>query len=172
MPRPLYPGERDRGTHQIGGWMCPRTGFNTIENRKISYPSWESNPISSLAQLLASHCTDWAVRVPRINEQRKNYILTSYMWPSKLSVLCYTKELHRSAREPTHTQKRHDALSLGPTNSASNLYYWWYEATDFCSVMNKKLGKLGLKLNFSWTHCSYFPFFELLLIIEYRGCGL
>jgi hypothetical protein len=43
-PRPLYPGERNPGTHWIGGWVGSKVGLDAVEKRKISYPCRESNP--------------------------------------------------------------------------------------------------------------------------------
>jgi hypothetical protein len=34
-PDRFNPGERDTGTHRIGGFMGPRTGQNAAEKRKI-----------------------------------------------------------------------------------------------------------------------------------------
>jgi len=33
--RPLYPRERTRGTHWIGGWVGPSAGLDTVVKRKI-----------------------------------------------------------------------------------------------------------------------------------------
>jgi hypothetical protein len=43
-PRPSDSGERDSGTHWIGGRIGPRGGLDAVEKRKISCPSWESKP--------------------------------------------------------------------------------------------------------------------------------
>jgi hypothetical protein len=37
-------GERAPGTRSIGGWVAPRAGQDTVEKRKLSRPSRESNP--------------------------------------------------------------------------------------------------------------------------------
>jgi hypothetical protein len=42
----LYPRDRDRGTHYIGGWMGPGAGLDVIEERKICCSYQNSNPVS------------------------------------------------------------------------------------------------------------------------------
>jgi hypothetical protein len=37
--RPLYPRERDPGTHWIGGCIGPRAGLDAVVKRKIPSPS-------------------------------------------------------------------------------------------------------------------------------------
>jgi len=36
-PRPLYPGERARGSHWLEDWLGPRTGLDAVAKRKIPY---------------------------------------------------------------------------------------------------------------------------------------
>jgi hypothetical protein len=43
-PRPFYPGERDTGTHWIGGWVGPRAGPDDVE--KITDPTGTRIPTS------------------------------------------------------------------------------------------------------------------------------
>jgi hypothetical protein len=43
QPRPLYPGERARGTLWIGGWVGSKAGLDAVEKRKI-LSCRESNP--------------------------------------------------------------------------------------------------------------------------------
>jgi hypothetical protein len=46
-------GERDRGTHWIGGWVDPRTGLDDVEKRKF-LPYRDSNSDPSVVQPVAS----------------------------------------------------------------------------------------------------------------------
>jgi hypothetical protein len=34
-PRPLYPGERNPGTHWIGSWVGPSADLDDVEKRKL-----------------------------------------------------------------------------------------------------------------------------------------
>jgi hypothetical protein len=43
-PGCFTPRERAPGTHWIGGWVGPRAVMDAVVKRKISNPSWESNP--------------------------------------------------------------------------------------------------------------------------------
>jgi hypothetical protein len=43
-PRPTALGERDPGSHWIGGWVSPRAGLDAVEKRTISCPCREFNP--------------------------------------------------------------------------------------------------------------------------------
>jgi hypothetical protein len=48
-PRPcrFSPGERDTGTHWIGGYVDTRTGLDDFENRKfLTLPGLELRPLS------------------------------------------------------------------------------------------------------------------------------
>jgi hypothetical protein len=46
-PGRFTPKERDPGTHWIGGWVDPRTGLDTVVNRKIPSHCRDSNHRSS-----------------------------------------------------------------------------------------------------------------------------
>jgi len=37
VPRPLYPRERDRGTHWIGGWVGPKASLDAVVRRKFPF---------------------------------------------------------------------------------------------------------------------------------------
>jgi hypothetical protein len=41
-----------------------RSGMDLVQKRRISSSSRESNPDSSAVELIASHCTDWAILAP------------------------------------------------------------------------------------------------------------
>jgi hypothetical protein len=47
------PGETSPTAHFIGGWVGSRDGLGTVENRKTSCPSRESNLDSSVVQTIA-----------------------------------------------------------------------------------------------------------------------
>jgi hypothetical protein len=50
-PRPLYPGERDCGTHRIGGWVNLRIVRKTLRREK-SRPYRDSNSEPSTIKML------------------------------------------------------------------------------------------------------------------------
>jgi hypothetical protein len=58
-------GEIAPGTHWIGGWVGTEAGLNAVEQNKISYTNWQSNPGRPACQ-----CTDWAILAPE--KCRKN----------------------------------------------------------------------------------------------------
>jgi hypothetical protein len=50
-PAALPPGKEPPGTHWIGGWLCPRTGLDEVEVRKIlPLPGLELRPLSRSAR--------------------------------------------------------------------------------------------------------------------------
>jgi hypothetical protein len=53
-PCGFTPGKRVPGNHWIGGWVGPRAGLDTMEERKISFLCRESNPrrLSRLCNLV------------------------------------------------------------------------------------------------------------------------
>jgi hypothetical protein len=53
-PGRFNPGERDPGTHWIGGWVDPWAGLDNVEKRKFL-------TLPGLAQPVASSYTDWLV---------------------------------------------------------------------------------------------------------------
>jgi hypothetical protein len=65
--RPLYPGERDPGTHCIGCWVGPRVGLDVVAKIKNPCPCPESNSghlacslftiLTELPQLCDAHIT-------------------------------------------------------------------------------------------------------------------
>jgi hypothetical protein len=60
-PRPLYPRERDTGTHFIRGLVDPRAGLDDMEKRKFfTLPGLELPPLL-VVQPVASCYTDWAI---------------------------------------------------------------------------------------------------------------
>jgi hypothetical protein len=52
FPCPFTHKETGPGTHCIGEWVDRRASLNIMENRKISCCYWESNPNSSVIQLV------------------------------------------------------------------------------------------------------------------------
>jgi hypothetical protein len=50
-------GERITGTHQIRGWVGPRTGLDYEERRKVSLLGLELRPLGHLS--VAKRCTDY-----------------------------------------------------------------------------------------------------------------
>jgi hypothetical protein len=55
-PRPLYPRERDPGTHWIGGWVGPTAVLDAVVKGKIPSPRRESNPRTPIVQPVAQRC--------------------------------------------------------------------------------------------------------------------
>jgi hypothetical protein len=50
-PCRFTPGERDPGTHWIGGWVGPKAGLDDVERRKISpLPGLELRPLGRRAR--------------------------------------------------------------------------------------------------------------------------
>jgi hypothetical protein len=50
-PCRFTPGERVRGTHFIGGWVCPRTGLGDVEKRKfLALTGLELRPLKRRAR--------------------------------------------------------------------------------------------------------------------------
>jgi hypothetical protein len=50
--RPLYPEERPRGTHWIGGWVGPGTGLDDRDKRKfLTLPGLDRRTLRRPAQL-------------------------------------------------------------------------------------------------------------------------
>jgi hypothetical protein len=43
-PVRFTPKEGDPGGHWIEGWVVPSVGLEAVEERKIFFPCWESNP--------------------------------------------------------------------------------------------------------------------------------
>jgi hypothetical protein len=58
MPWLLYCWGKNTSTHWVGGWVGCRASLNIRENRKISWPWQDSNPISSSPRL-SQHCSKW-----------------------------------------------------------------------------------------------------------------
>jgi len=52
-PAALSPREIAPGTHWIGRWVGPRAGLDVVVKRKIPSPRRESNPRTSIVQLVA-----------------------------------------------------------------------------------------------------------------------
>jgi hypothetical protein len=45
-PCPFTPGERDPGTHWMGGWVDPRASFDDVKKRKLlTLPGLELRPL-------------------------------------------------------------------------------------------------------------------------------
>jgi len=53
-PSCFTPKERAPGTHWIGDWVGTRVILDMVMKRKISSPCQESNPRTSIIQLIAS----------------------------------------------------------------------------------------------------------------------
>jgi hypothetical protein len=50
-PGRFTPGERDPGTHRIGGWVEPRVGMDDVEKRKfLTLPRLELRPLGRPAR--------------------------------------------------------------------------------------------------------------------------
>jgi hypothetical protein len=49
-PPRFNPGENPPITHWIGGWVGPRTGLETVEQRTFSWHCWDSNFYPSAVQ--------------------------------------------------------------------------------------------------------------------------
>jgi hypothetical protein len=49
-PGRFTPGERARGTHWIGDWVCSRAVLDAVVKRKIPSPRRESNPRTPIVQ--------------------------------------------------------------------------------------------------------------------------
>jgi hypothetical protein len=55
-PGRFTPGERDRGTHWIGGWMDPRGGLDDVEKRIfLTLPGLELRPLGRPARDQSLH---------------------------------------------------------------------------------------------------------------------
>jgi hypothetical protein len=59
-----HPTKRDFSTHCMGGWVCPRTGLDAVEMRKILYPCTDSPAIRFVAvaiptELSRLHLHQW-----------------------------------------------------------------------------------------------------------------
>jgi hypothetical protein len=52
-PCRFTPGDRSLGTHEIAGWVGPRTGVDVVEKRKISCPCLYSKPDRPVRRLVA-----------------------------------------------------------------------------------------------------------------------
>jgi hypothetical protein len=61
MPWPLYPMERDPGTHCIGSWVGPRAVLEMVVKRKFPSPCQELNPRTLTVQPVAQQYTDGAI---------------------------------------------------------------------------------------------------------------
>jgi hypothetical protein len=69
-PGRFTPGERTPGTHCIGGWVGPRTGFDIMEETKCLAPTTNQ---THAAQFMARHYTDWAIPSPHPHIQIHTY---------------------------------------------------------------------------------------------------
>jgi hypothetical protein len=63
QPRPLYPREKNPGTHWIGGWVNLRAGLDDMEKIKfLKLPGLELR--HSVVQSVTSRYTDYAIPAP------------------------------------------------------------------------------------------------------------
>jgi hypothetical protein len=68
----LPPGERDPGTHCIGGWVDPRVGLDDLNKRQFLTLSEFELLTPSVVEPIASRYTDYVIPAPR-------FILCNYI---------------------------------------------------------------------------------------------